>query len=33
MNPHLEMLGAIEIEHEAYMSLLDEALGKKIRFA
>lgn len=32
MNPHLELLGAIEIEHEEYMRLLDEALVKKIHF-
>jgi leucyl/phenylalanyl-tRNA---protein transferase len=32
MNPHLSMLGAVEIEHEEYMRLLDEALGMKIRF-
>lgn len=32
MNPHLQMLGAIEIGHEQYMELLDEALDKKIRF-
>ncbi|NTU92573.1 MAG: leucyl/phenylalanyl-tRNA--protein transferase [Chlorobiaceae bacterium] len=32
MNPHLEMLGAVEIAHEEYMKLLDEALVKKIHF-
>ncbi len=32
MNPHLGMLGAVEIEHERYMELLEEALAKKIRF-
>ena len=32
MNPHLQMLGAIEIEHEHYMGLLEEALTKKIHF-
>jgi leucyl/phenylalanyl-tRNA--protein transferase len=32
MNPHLEMLGAIEIDHEYYMEQLEEALSKKILF-
>ncbi len=32
MNPHLEHLGAIEIEHADYMRLLEQALQKKIRF-
>jgi leucyl/phenylalanyl-tRNA---protein transferase len=32
MNPHLEKLGAVEIEHEEYMSLLGHALKKKIVF-
>lgn len=33
MNPHLQMLGAVEIGHEDYMTLLEEALGRKIRFS
>ena len=32
MNPHLEKLGAVEIAHEEYMSLLAEALTVKIVF-
>ncbi len=32
INPHLENLGAVEIEHAAYMRLLEHALQKKIRF-
>lgn len=32
MNPHLEMLGAVEISHEEYMLRLQLALDKKIRF-
>ena len=32
MNPHLEKLGAVEIGHEEYMSLLAEALTVKIVF-
>lgn len=32
MNPHLELLGAVEIPHEEYMTLLDEALLEKIHF-
>lgn len=32
MNPHLENLGAVEIEHAEYMKLLHHALRKKIRF-
>ncbi len=32
MNPHLSMLGAIEIEHDQYMQLLDRALAEKIHF-
>lgn len=32
MNPHLEMLGAVEIDHEHYMEQLEEALTKKILF-
>ncbi len=32
MNPHLEMLGAVEIEHEEYMRQLNHALQKKIVF-
>jgi leucyl/phenylalanyl-tRNA---protein transferase len=32
MNPHLDMLGAVEIEHERYMELLEVAMAKKIRF-
>lgn len=32
MNPHLEHLGAVEIEHAEYMRLLEQALQKKIRF-
>ena len=32
MNPHLEMLGAVEIEHDEYMRQLNHALQKKIVF-
>ncbi|ABL64732.1 leucyl/phenylalanyl-tRNA--protein transferase [Chlorobium phaeobacteroides] len=32
MNPHLQKLGAVEIDHDEYMLQLDIALGKKIRF-
>jgi leucyl/phenylalanyl-tRNA--protein transferase len=32
MNPHLEMLGAVEIAHEQYMAQLETALAKKILF-
>jgi leucyl/phenylalanyl-tRNA--protein transferase len=32
MNPHLQLLGAVEIDHEAYMQQLAEALGKKLYF-
>lgn len=32
MNPHLEMLGAVEIDHETYMLQLEAALAEKIRF-
>lgn len=32
MNPHLERLGAVEIDHAEYMALLHRALRKKIRF-
>jgi leucyl/phenylalanyl-tRNA--protein transferase len=32
MNPHLEKLGAVEIEHEEYMMQLNHALQKKIVF-
>lgn len=32
MNPHLEMLGAVEIDHERYMEQLETALAKKILF-
>ncbi|NTV93035.1 MAG: leucyl/phenylalanyl-tRNA--protein transferase [Chlorobiaceae bacterium] len=32
MNPHLQKLGAVEIDHDEYMLQLDCALGKKIRF-
>ncbi len=32
MNPHLENLGAVEIDHVEYMRLLEKALQKKIRF-
>ncbi|NTW51943.1 MAG: leucyl/phenylalanyl-tRNA--protein transferase [Chlorobiaceae bacterium] len=32
MNPHLEMLGAVEIDHEHYMAQLETALAKKILF-
>jgi len=32
MNPHLEKLGAVEIDHELYMEQLGKALAKKILF-
>ena len=32
MNPHLQRLGAVEIDHEEYMQQLDRALQKKIVF-
>jgi leucyl/phenylalanyl-tRNA---protein transferase len=32
MNPHLQLLGAVEIGHDEYMRLLEEALAKKIHF-
>jgi leucyl/phenylalanyl-tRNA---protein transferase len=32
MNPHLQRLGAVEIEHEEYMQQLGQALQKKIVF-
>ncbi|ACF46698.1 leucyl/phenylalanyl-tRNA/protein transferase [Prosthecochloris aestuarii DSM 271] len=32
MNPHLEFLGAVEIDHEEYMRQLAMALEKKISF-
>ena len=32
MNPHLEMLGAVEIAHDEYMVRLETALAKKILF-
>ncbi len=32
MNPHLALLGALEIDHDEYMQLLEVALQKKIRF-
>lgn len=32
MNPHLEHLGAVEVDHVEYMRLLEQALQKKIRF-
>ena len=32
MNPHLEMLGAVEIAHDDYMAQLETALAKKILF-
>ena len=32
MNPHLQLLGAVEIDHEAYMQQLEEALGRKLQF-
>lgn len=32
MNPHLQLLGAVEIEHEEYMRCLDDALSRKIFF-
>jgi leucyl/phenylalanyl-tRNA--protein transferase len=32
MNPHLEMLGAVEIAHDEYMAQLETALAKKILF-
>ncbi len=32
MNPHLQLLGAVEIDHEAYMLRLEEALAEKIHF-
>ena len=32
MNPHLERLGAVEIDHVEYMRVLHQALRKKIRF-
>ncbi|MBO8093430.1 MAG: leucyl/phenylalanyl-tRNA--protein transferase [Prosthecochloris sp.] len=32
MNPHLRMLGAVEISHEEYLRLLYGAMHKKIRF-
>ncbi len=32
MNPHLQKLGAVEIEHEEYMRQLNHAVQKKILF-
>ncbi len=32
MNPHLQKLGAVEIEHEEYMHQLSHAMQKKILF-
>jgi len=32
MNPHLGKLGAVEIAHEEYMELLEDALKEKIVF-
>ncbi|NTU67554.1 MAG: leucyl/phenylalanyl-tRNA--protein transferase [Chlorobiaceae bacterium] len=32
MNPHLQLLGAEEVDHEAYMLQLEDALSKKIHF-
>ncbi|HWR00689.1 MAG TPA: leucyl/phenylalanyl-tRNA--protein transferase [Chlorobaculum sp.] len=32
MNPHLQMLGAVEIAHDEYMQQLEKALAKKILF-
>lgn len=32
MNPHLQKLGAVEIEHEEYMRQLSHAMQKKILF-
>ena len=32
MNPHLEKLGAVEIDHEEYLVQLNHALQKKIVF-
>lgn len=32
INPHLTLLGAVEVGHEEYMELLYRALQKKIRF-
>jgi leucyl/phenylalanyl-tRNA--protein transferase len=32
MNPHLEKLGAVEIDHDEYMAQLNQALQKKIVF-